>query len=953
MKNKLCLIAIPLLISSLSGCKSAPSIKITGSNEWGVHGVTTYKASVDEVTWSSSDPSVATISKGGKLTGVKAGSTTIKAEKKGYKSATLNVSIIENPYAPTAADLGVYLGEFNGLQSNLDVQTTVVGVYSGNEVKPYYPTEVKEETFNYTSYVYNEETGEYDPVTLQETYKVLYFGSKFNDGNYRLKFSQEEFKCLQFEKKNGNSYQILDVYYPKFDKYAGTYNLWGEYDDDNIVYSFSSEFVNFQDVIGGYPVDAYHKSNSSYGETSWLNVTGFYTQRDAAGHTTYVESFMTADLSDGEYFEGVLGIKDNDPNLYSVDSTSTEPYFYHDPTLFFTETVDEEGNVLANSWAEASEGYDYEFKGEAVTVTASRDEHGLLYSFSTSDQKSYQVRTAKGEFTFAEGENKSYYSPTFTVLEPEWYEEQIYEDGKGENTFEYWIDYDFDEDWDLIDVPVTRFNGQDVVVTTKATQFGPAALAFEVGDTEAYFVYLGNKIATLIYNGVSYLFDRSFLRSTYNVTLFDGNQLYQLSATDHKLVMGEIERALEFTINEEYGQVVARVGTIDFVAGEDGIYLALTSNSYFVLLEENTFDSLEGDYTSNGSNLIKVDDKKITFLGSDVEFSLIMDANLNVYATFTKDNQKYALALFFNGSLGLYSVSGETMTPVALFVNKTMAESVMGQYYHYSEAYGMECFAFTSSYELWVDTSDGQGGVTPVQYSWQMSIKDGVTTLGMIYTYEGTTAVVPWTYIGYGFASNLLGAGLYVYLDMALYAAQGVYHSSDKNTVIVIMDNRIYVSTKSETLTGFNVTTNEVTISSIENPESGKYVISGTYGPTSYTFEITVDGEYHVTSFKYGNDVYESAGEAGSALFAALYNGDTFSEGTGEDDISVRFGRSIAPNGTIHQQFQEIGAQGFGGPQISMYYDGDQIKVYVDDLSNYYDIYINGDNEKVVEHHTK
>ena len=945
MKNKLCLIAIPLLISSLSGCKSAPSIKITGSNEWGVHGVTTYKASVDEVTWSSSDPSVATISKGGKLTGVKAGSTTIKAEKKGYKSATLNVSIIENPYAPTAADLGVYLGEFNGLQSNLDVQTTVVGVYSGNEVKPYYPTEVKEETFNYTSYVYNEETGEYDPVTLQETYKVLYFGSKFNDGNYRLKFSQEEFKCLQFEKKNGNSYQILDVYYPKFDKYAGTYNGWGDYDDENALYSYSSDFVNYQDIVGGYKVDSYCIDDSSYGETNWLNVTGFYTKRDAQGNTSYSEGFMTLDLTDGEFFEGVLGIKDNSPDLYYIDTDATTPDFFHDPTLFFSKIVDEEGNELDNSWSgDSTAGYTYSFGGTDVTVTASRDENGLKYNF-TADSKDYEVRTAKGGFTFSDGTNLSFYSPTFTLLEPEWYEEQIYEDGKGENNFEYWWDFDYGISDDVL---ISRFNGEDVTVAAKASQYGPATLSFTQNEKEYGFVYLGNKIGMLLTDEEpAYFFDRSFLRSTFNVTLFDGRDFYEFNANTHKLTVNEIERSFEFVINDELRKVVARVGSIDFANGSDGLFLAITPEGYSILLDDEVFDTLEGDYTSNGENLIKIDENKINFLGSDVVFSFLIDASATVYATFTKDNQKYALALFFNGSLGLYSVSGTSMTPVALFVDKSAAEAIMGQYYHYSEAYGMECFAFTSDYELWVDTSDGQGGVTPVQYSWQMSIKDGVTTLGMIYSYEGATAVIPWTYIGYGFASTLLGQGLYIYLDIALHAAQGFYASSDKSTVVVVMDNRIFVCTPGSGPFGFFVDTKEVSITSITSPEAGKYVISGTNGSTTYTFTITVDGDYNVISFKNGEDSYDAVG---ANLFAALKDGLGFNYGSGEDAKVFSLTRKLL-NGHISYQVVDNGGDNYGANQIQVYFDGDQLKAYAAAFSKF-DLYIDGDGNRVCTLHS-
>ena len=942
MKKNFGLFVFPLMAAmSLVGCKKEPTpetpkITINGATEWGVHGTTTYTSSVEGVTWTSSNTSVATISESGQLLGLSAGTTTLTAAKEGYESATIAVSIIENPYSFTEEQLGFYAGIFKGASGSLDVQGSAAGYQDGESVKTIYPTKIVDEQHSYKI------NGGVEEQTINETYKVLYFESKFNDTDYRLRFTESEFKHMLLEKKIGENFVKIDEYHPTgFAPFTGSYNGFdGSLSEYNTVYIFSDNEYDAGEGHIGYTIKGYHESTGQLSEIEFMNELGYQTLRGENGATSYVLGFETFDLSDREYFEGVNVLSATSSNLLYAGSETVS--WYADPTPFFTEIVNEDGEKLSNSYSEAETGYDFSIDGEDYSCGVTRDSEGLKFVCNDDEKETYEVRIGS-EFSYKVGETTKKFGLSCTLLEPAWYEESLFENADNSSTFEYW----WDIDWDTYDdVLVLKYNGNDLQgsdLSTSVVGDGFVSLKFSFEEKEVTITKITEALLTVSVDGRSEKFvSASTINELFSDSFTNGIMELSVDTSAHKITLNESEIDVNFFYSESWNRVVAHFlsYTLVQVDKDIGFYMMFADDdsASYTLLTESKYTSLFAQYTNDGVNIYEFDAEGLSVNGQSVSWMLTAfttATDIIPAIMFQVESYVYALIPGFNKTMGLYSVlSGGRLELDSTLVDKNIGDSFIGKYLCETQ-YGVETIEFNSSYEFYADIYNEQSHeLVPTKFDYSFGYYNGVASINV----DAGTGYASFRKLDYA-----LNIGNLTYITPALFYGQGIYKSSDNNTVIGIWENRITYCTKGGTF-GAPVTFVEESISSIEESTEGVYTISTS---ANRTYVLTLNADNQVVSLTLGENELTKVGDE---LLASIKAGAEVTVSGTTDVLKFTTSLNTASNKmelgvTKNGAFFDSGAQG--------------LRVYIDDDGNVchysytpfakYKIYVNGEHQLVAE----
>lgn len=920
MKKKFGLFVLPLVtVMSLAGCKkkvepegpTGPQISIYGASEWGVNGKTTYTSSVEGVTWTSSNTGVATISESGEFVGLSAGQTTLTATKEGYESASLTVTVIANPYSFSKEQLGWYSGVFKGADGTLDVQSTVAGLDNGESVKALFPTRIGEEDFYYR------DPSSVSPKNIKETYQVLYFESKFNDADYRLRMTQSEFKLVQLDKLVNGQYQKVAEYHPTdFARFTGAYNAWGDYSEYNQVYIYTAEEVDAGEGHVGFKINAYSEYYSQLQETTFINELGYQTVISDEGEISYVYGFQQFDLSDGEYFEGVLSLTPESTGLAYVGDTSD--YWFADPTPFFTDIIDEEGEELSNSYDVDWDTFDYIFQigSDAYSIAASRDEHGLKFTMTAEEKPTYEVRIGE-VWSYKVGEETKKFGLYDTLFEP-YYWETVFENADNSSTFEYWLDLDWDT-WE--ETTICNFDGEPVdpsTIKAVATGDGFVAVTFTSGEKEVSVTKLTSALVKVKVDSESEIYVlRDYIDTIFDVTLTNGVADFEIDTAAHTISFADLETPINFYYSELYNTVVANFAGTELIRmdKDTGFYMAVNSvaEQAFPLLTKDSYESLYGTYTTDGSLHITLSAEGLSVNGQAAQFSLALLQLSSGFAIGFAFGS-YAFVPSFNKTATLYAnVSGQIVR-MGTLVEESFAQSFMGKYHAYSE-YGLETIEFTDDYKFVLDFWDKtKEELVPTEFPYAFSVsEDG---LASIIAYTSETSGVIFNHLDYA-----LKAGDLLYVHEALYFGRGIYKSSDNTKTVSIWQNRITLTDTSASEFGRPFTTYSESIVSIDETSENVFTITA---DSERVYVLTLNSSNEVVSLTVDEAEFTKVGDE---LFNHVLSGSEVKLTIDEVEHTLKFIKEYnSYSNTMNCRISYDGGQGDSG------FDG--LRAYVDSDGN-------------------
>lgn len=698
--------------------------------------------------------------------------------------------------------------------------------------KKYYPTEIKEEEISYEKILVPGDE-EHDPITrtIKEKVVVLYYGSARNDGNYRIIFSANERKFVEFQQSTSDGWKIVHSFVPKAPEFAGAYNGFGYYDDKNYVYIIGNELVRKQFLVKksetetkvvnaiGYEVANYYAYDGAFGRDNFLLVPAFYLAQNILGVNVYKGADML-DYSDGEFFDANWYAPSDSPDLKYFTGTgiSKTAAMHADASMFLSELVDEDGNrhqnsyTLDDSYALSSTKVD----GELAEYVAKRTENGLVYEFTTnndeSNVKKYSVTILPGKYEFTVGGVTKKFASMNT-----WYDEsnlpcvdfgedpKKYIAGNLSYSFSmYYASFDWDA-WEATDLTYA-WNDQKISdYKLAADSEGRAVLSFKESDNSNVSIRRANNNIAIVNRGneSSYAYSVDELRRVFSTTFVNPAHDVQITVNDDlEVIVGNAEPIKAnfeylptFGIVLKYGDnyIIPYAYRRDDKTKADDYYgyVLSSGNEQIYLLTENELSKYEGSYTNDGTHTVSFADGAFKVNGSEASYDFTFLTNVQtgdhvfVFEVTIDGGAYYAMPS--DGAIILYNSKFER---VAYYIDSSIFDSLVGNYVYLGE-YGREYIRFHDDGSLTMDCENAthDGLVRDVNATYTIGASEkGVTVTATITLPSGQTGAVPMNK-----NEGALVIGDLAYLEESLYDLQGVYGDGSSNAIMVYQ-NHVYVN---------------------------------------------------------------------------------------------------------------------------------------------------------------
>lgn len=800
-----------LALASLAACskKSAEKIEISGNKEWGVGGVTTLKASVEGVTWSSSDESVATVSENGQLKGVSAGTVTITASKDNYTSGSLEV-LIKDYETLTAEEYGVFLDAF--ISNELGFLTVsegnlVVSSFDGSEDQIFYVTSISEETV--FKKIYDDQG---NLIKLEEvTNTYVNYGFEHNEVAARLSIVDDKETSLGsvlLEITDNGEYKEVGTYRPQVSEFAGAYNGLSSEDlsPNNYVYFFDSMY-DFD--YEGYTIGSYY--DGSYGFTGFVLQGGFYQTKDG-----YKKGAVIYDSSDEAYYEGTLALP-KDGVIDMIDPNGNYGYFYADASIYFTNIVDEEGTVYKNKYDFDENGKIHYYVNEnEVQVSYSNTENGLVVSVKEDGKQDKDLYINASSLAVIEGEKDYYFSPvsTFDSISDAGYIEYgggiSVTDGQLQDKITFGLM--MDEDWN--DIETVLYNDESVEYKIVASDKVYAKLSFTTSAGEKVEVMnLGN----IFYNVVKETEEESsealYFRYDAIINYF-GRDFVKFGTTTEEFSFDFEAEEINFEVvySPENGLTLeSEKGSLALINPEIGLFALFTSDTdYSLVVDKQYLEDAEGTFTNNGTNTFSFEDLKLTFNGEEVNYSLELLNTDNGYLFGFFGANKFFIPQF-NGVYQVYSVNGGSISGLSYYVSSPIFEQFVGDY-SYEGTNGVETITFTEDGKLLLPNQKDVSKQDEYKYSFGKNSNDQF----MLNVSVSSTSTLAITLLNYAYKIGPL-----YYVDHNLFLLNGGYGDKTSNTTLFISKTVVIVNEKSENIVDVEREENEIRLTT-----SAHYIVA-------------------------------------------------------------------------------------------------------------------------------
>ena len=761
------------------------------------------------------------------------------------------------PSAPTFTDdqYQYLLGEFYGVDKTLTVTNKSL-VIEGKTSETYLPTEIKEESITY-------KVGSH---TTRETVIAVYYGKKRNKANYRLTVSSDEFKLIEFQKEENNKYVTQYYFSPKADYFAGAYNLTGEYSSKNLVWIFSDTFVTstISDKYAGYEGSVYYEYGRALASAQGLLVPG-YCFAKVENEMAVLTVAKLLDASDGGFFEGLLYTNENSVNLHMIyDGNITPDYFYADQHMFTQQICNEEGKTLLNYYS-SYDPYTYEdgdfylVDNEKATYSVARGDKGLIYSFTVSDSKVYNVTINANGYRYTVGNEAHYFAPLTSWFEiPDPYSDELVlvSDNLSNQLSMQYQDIDWDL-WVCID-PLFKWNGSKIEdYKFTATERGNIIFSFTADNVAHSFMRGSSYVAIdVVGETISYYYNFAYVKELYVGNFYSGGETNVKIDSDLKVSINGADKVqCSIDLDADYGIILyldanKKLIFVNFGL-EDvrvcGLFNKETNKSTF-LLDEKDFNSVVDEYTSKGTDSFNLDGKyKLSVDGESVNYSVVLlqtDSSNLVALTYEISSVAYYAVLSFNGIVNLYRAdSSAGFVYVKTMFSKKAFDSLLGKY-QYDGKYGTETLLFREDGKLFLDNYiDGQ--IVPEEHDFTISINNGVYTLNVLGESAQGTYSLPFVLAeNYTLVFNDL-----FYTREELHALKGTYGHKASKTTMLVVNGTFYINNQKQV------------VSNISSDYIGGKLNSATFTTEKYTIQLS----YNASGDKVVQ-LYETADEAGTKI---------------------------------------------------------------------------------------
>lgn len=731
------------------------------------------------------------------------------------------------------------LGELMGVSGELVFTKDYTTITKGELIRTFYPTDIQREQISYEAIRYDEN---YDPITVTITEEILsvYYGTQRNDKDYRITFTPTETKRLVLQQKVDGKYVDSEYFTPAAPQYAGAYNGYNEFDlsPANMVYVIGDELKAATGVYLGYDVELYSGSYGVLQRTSNKLVTGFYLTDQATDDYVVVADFL--DTSDEEFYDFILYANRNG-NLYEIIGEIMYPSYFADPSMYLDTIVNENGDVVENSYEVEYDWDTFEAVGITATIDGKeaefskrRTNSGLKYTFKFEDNTEIEITSQVGSFEYKLPDGTVHkYAPRRTLYELDYVGFTL---SSGDFLKEFHAVMDID--WDTYeDIEIFEYNSTAVSnVKVIAGDDGRAAFSFTADGKDIKVKKLSTYIGQFVVDGVEeYAFNKGYFDKVYNDSFSNPPENLTLSVSDFKASENggtAVQATLEY--DDELDTVVLKYGqkTLIALSAEQGIYALVSGSGFSYLFPDYLFDALAGTYTSDGTKTIKFEDGKFYVNGVETQYQLTYISNsTSAYPAFVVGEEIFMPD--FNGTISVYVQNASTgLVLEATYVNKSIFDSFVGIYSLKNDEGEIENIQFTGDGKLYMDTKDAEGHVSPVQYNYAFSYDStnrNFVINALVPTSSGTVAV-PFNKVDYALVLNMSSGPLF-YIDNRLFELRGAYGDGGTNTAY-FTENMIYLNNVKQNIQSVEKVDNVTTITT----NSGKLVATITGENVSLTY---------------------------------------------------------------------------------------------------------------------
>ena len=749
------------------------------------------------------------------------------------------------------------LGEFYGVDGTLTVSNDSL-VIAGETNSTYYPTDLKEEKIHYFF-----DDGK---VEIEENVLVAYYGKQRNDANYRLTVSSDEFKLIEFQKEVEGRYVTQSYFSPKADFFAGAYNLVGEYSSENFVWVFSSKFgkTTISGRYAGYLASTYYQRGRSLASESGLLVPGFcFTEVNEQRVVLTVAKLL--DASDGQFFEGMLYTNSSTANIHLIyEGEISQDYFYADPYMFTQYVCNDEGALLTNYYSSYDpitwdEGDYFLIDNEQATYSVARGDKGLVYTFTVSESKVYNVTISANSYRYTVGNEAHLFAPLTGWFEiPGSYDDELVfvNDNLSHSLSMQYSDMDMDLWIDTL--PVFYWDGE-LISNPKltATDAGEVIFSFvDASEVEHKFLRGNSNVAIHMFgDSIDYYYNLAAVRELYQGTFIcDPEGSIAIDELLYCTINQAMSSRCTIAYNANFGLYLYLDNEKDLAfvnIGAEGFRLCVLmskseqSQDYF--LDANDFDKTVGEFTSNGTDSFALDSEyNLKVDGEALAYGLtLIEAGEDEYLVaigYRVDTTTYFAILTFEGTIAIYRLASGSLVPVKTMCNKGAFDALVGKY-QLDGQYGTESIEFREDGHLYLDNYiDGQ--LVPEEHQYSISVEDDVYTLNVIgQTSQGTYSLPFVLAENYTLTLN----NLFYELE-ELHALRGTYGHKASKTTMLAVNGVIYINNQRQTLTGY------------ESESAEGKLTSATFYTSTYTITLSYVGDDKVVS------LYETAQGAGTAI---------------------------------------------------------------------------------------
>ena len=621
--------------------------------------------------------------------------------------------------------------------------------------------------------------------------KVIYADE--SGAEYSVSWTSGDEKLVEVTKGEDTSiFQPADV-----SKIRGWYTGWGDVDYRNVGYIVTSEFdeennlFHMSSTVDGivYPHTNYFRSSYRLVNNEVKIGFAFFFGSDDLTGEPFEEYYVEFEEETGKIYLMYEGGEDfafcsapqflDSSFTYFVEEEGTWGIYSMENLNFYS--LNEEEHTVEVGWDSATEYIEgYDAKGQFIKI-GDDTYRGTGYGI---------IKESEGVIT--EFPSFDYYGYTDIY---DWVSFQC-----GEDTVMFGSNYDTWEDTLYINDEMSdtcEFAIVDHKCVIKATK-DEVEYLFELVDEETALVTVNGVTNTFLdYSGYYDLFINDFYLNPETVISID----YELNVT-----IGDETVEGKLNYSDDYG-IVLEAGNLTFVSllPENGLFIMLSGDDFFIITPTSFYDEFLGSYTS-GYDVAEF--TASSFELDDIEFEIeeftMLTLGTQYYLGVLGSNgmANIALVLEPEGCIDLYQISKNgSFSYYSSFIPTASFEAIIGSYINLDGQYGPEYVKIGYGSLIVTEMNEAGDGIVDVNEEFYLGISEGKVYVEFAYeardmyidiefNSDFTCSIFVEKYVHQVFINN---SGVYANgEDILTVSGTSVFYNGEKVTISIAGTNSIF-----------------------------------------------------------------------------------------------------------------------------------------------------------------